>query len=161
MSATPRATAIALVATLAVLFAALASFAGGAPIPTDGYLVLFIVLFAGRVVGQIGVAVARPGWLPPMEQWNFVPYRVLLPVQLVILALMVALVLDAARLGGGASRALIVCALVYWAAMTIRYGVRMARRPTERWLGGTIPIVFHCVLAAFLFVLGASHSGWA
>jgi hypothetical protein len=31
----------------------------------------------------------------------------------------------------------------------------MARRPEQRWFGGTVPIVFHCVLAAFLFVLGS------
>jgi hypothetical protein len=34
----------------------------------------------------------------------------------------------------------------------------MARRPEQRWLGGTIPIVFHWVLAVFLFVLGASQA---
>ena len=28
------------------------------------------------------------------------------------------------------------------------------RQSGERWFGGTIPIVFHCVLAAWLFVLG-------
>jgi hypothetical protein len=49
-------------------------------------------------------------------------------------------------------------ALVYSAVMALRYCIRMARRPSARWLGGTIPIVFHCVLAAFLFVLGASHA---
>jgi hypothetical protein len=27
----------------------------------------------------------------------------------------------------------------------------MRRHPDQRWLGGTIPIVFHVVLAAFLF----------
>jgi hypothetical protein len=31
----------------------------------------------------------------------------------------------------------------------------MARRPDQRWLGGTIPIVFHIVLASWLFVLGS------
>jgi hypothetical protein len=30
----------------------------------------------------------------------------------------------------------------------------MRRRPDQRWFGGTIPIVFHWVLAAFLLVYG-------
>ena len=47
---------------------------------------------------------------------------------------------------------------VYWGAMAVRYTLRIATRPDERWLRGTIPIVFHCVLAAFVFVLGVSHA---
>jgi uncharacterized protein len=42
--------------------------------------------------------------------------------------------------------------------MAVRYAVRMARRPGERWFGGAIPIVFHCVLAAWLFVFGSFHA---
>jgi hypothetical protein len=38
--------------------------------------------------------------------------------------------------------------------MAVRYAVRMYRRPGERWFGGAIPIVFHFVLAAFLFAWG-------
>lgn len=44
------------------------------------------------------------------------------------------------------------------AAMGVPYTLRMTRRPAERWLGGAIPIVFHCVLAAFLFVLGVANA---
>jgi hypothetical protein len=123
------------------------------------YLALFTALFALRVVGQVGVAAFAPGWLPPMAEWNFVPYRLLLPAQVLILALMVALVAGLAEPGPGWARALVVSAFVYWSAMGVRYAIRMARMPEERWLGGAIPIVFHCVLAAFLFVLGVSHAG--
>ena len=35
--------------------------------------------------------------------------------------------------------------------------VRMARRPDQRWLGGTIPIVFHTVVAAFQWMFGTYH----
>ena len=41
--------------------------------------------------------------------------------------------------------------------MAARYVVRMARRSEQRWFGGTIPIVFHFVLAAYLTVFGAYH----
>ena len=43
---------------------------------------------------------------------------------------------------------------VYAGAMLVRYVVRMRRRRDQRWFGGTIPIVFHWVLAAFLLVYG-------
>jgi hypothetical protein len=42
--------------------------------------------------------------------------------------------------------------------MAVRYVVRMGRQPDQRWFGGTIPIVFHWVLASFLFVLGSFHA---
>jgi hypothetical protein len=51
-------------------------------------------------------------------------------------------------------RILIVLSLIYFASMVIRYTLRMMRRPDQRWLGGTIPIIFHCVLALFLFLCG-------
>jgi hypothetical protein len=157
MRATPLPTAIALVATLAVTGAALAAFLAGAPVPTGAYLLLFTGLFVLRVGGQVGVGLFRPAWLPPMDEWNFMPYRFLLPAQFAILALMGVLIAGAVAPGAPVAWGLVGFAFVYWAAMAVRYTVRMATRPTERWLGGTIPIVFHCVLAAFLFVLGASH----
>ena len=158
MRSTPLPTAIALVATLAVTASALAAFLTETPIPVGGYLAVFTALFALRVVGQIGVAAFRPSWLPPMDEWNLVPYFVLLPAQLVILALMGALVIGSAELGQKLALGVVAFAFVYWAAMAVRYALRMTRRPPERWLGGTIPIVFHCVLASFLFVLGASNA---
>ena len=39
--------------------------------------------------------------------------------------------------------------------MVARYAITMTLYPERRWLGtGTIPIVFHWVLAAYLYVLG-------
>jgi hypothetical protein len=43
------------------------------------------------------------------------------------------------------------------AAMIVRYIVRMIERPDQRWFGGTIPIIFHCVVAAFLWTFGEYH----
>jgi uncharacterized protein len=128
-------------------------------VAAEAYLVLFTALFLLRVVGELGVAAFRPGWLPPMDEWTFVPYHVLLPAQVLVLALMVALIAGLAEPGQETAQALVAAALVYWAAMGVRYAIRMARMPDQRWLGGAIPIVFHCVLAAFLFVYGASHAG--
>jgi hypothetical protein len=53
-----------------------------------------------------------------------------------------------------------VLATIYAGAMVVRYAVRMARRPEERWFGGTIPIVFHLVLASYVLVLGRFHASY-
>jgi hypothetical protein len=120
-------------------------------------------LFALRVVGQALVAFLHVGFLPPMSAWysGLVPYPVLLPAQLAMLGLMGKVNVDLtagagmfatprARLGRG----LRGFALIYFLAMVGRYVVTMTLQPEQRWLGGTIPIVFHWVLAAYVFVWG-------
>ena len=46
----------------------------------------------------------------------------------------------------------------YFAVMVLRYIVTMVVYPERRWLSGTIPILFHCVLAAYLFTLGRYYT---
>lgn len=41
-----------------------------------------------------------------------------------------------------------------FAAMVLRYTLRMSWYPEERWLGGTIPVIFHCVLATYVVLVG-------
>jgi len=122
---------------------------------------LFTGLFVLRVAGQVLVAIRPRRWLPPMEQWNLVPYPVLLPIQLVFIAVMLWIDMSFTSNAGIATTAnadfgnfLIAFSIVYAMSMVIRYAVRMRRRPEQRWFGGTIPIVFHIVLASYLFVLG-------
>lgn len=120
-------------------------------------------LFALRVAGQALVAFLHAGFLPPMAEWysGLVPYPVLLPVQLVMLAVMAKINADMSR-GAGTfatprprlGRGLRWFALIYFLAMVIRYVATMALHPEQRWLGETIPIVFHWVLAAYVFVWG-------
>jgi hypothetical protein len=167
---TPRPTKIVLVATLALtaaVFAYVVAHQLAAMLDADDLspvLWLLTALFAVRVAGQVLVAVRSPSWLPPMHEWNLVTYRVLLPVQLVILAIMTWI--DAsfsASSGPPVDRsealgwALIAFSAVYAGAMVVRYVVRMRRRPAARWFGGTIPIVFHVVLATYLYALGSFH----
>jgi hypothetical protein len=161
------ATKIALVATLGVTAAALLLVLGRDTISageTAVLLLLFTSLFLARVVGQIVVALRGPAWLPPMHQWHLMPYRLLLPIQILFLAVMVSIAIGlmkgwepVARTSVTLGRGLIAFSAVYATVMVVRYIVRMYRRPGERWLGGTIPIVFHFVLAAFLFTLGKYH----
>jgi hypothetical protein len=46
---------------------------------------------------------------------------------------------------------------LYFLAMVVRYVVRMSLYPEARWLGGTIPIFFHWVLASYLMAFGRFH----
>jgi hypothetical protein len=169
---TPRPTKLALVAVLAVTCAAFVAVIrqqrDGALDPEELAPVLWLLTahFAVRVVGQVLVAVRRPSWLPPMSEWNLVPYRLLLPAQLAILGVMSWI--DASfstSSGPPVDRAevfgwlLVGFSAVYAGAMVVRYVVRMRRRHASRWFGGTIPIVFHLVLATYLYALGSFHVG--
>jgi hypothetical protein len=158
----PPATVAGLLGTVAVVAGALvlhSTVDRGDPAWARAFLLLLTGLFALRVAGQVVVVVARPAWLPPMTQWNLLPYPLLLPIQILLLGGMTALALQLSDPGDDVvGRVLIGLALAYWAAMALRYAVRMRRRPEERWFGGAIPIVFHCVLAAWLFVLGSFHA---
>jgi hypothetical protein len=124
-------------------------------------LTVLLVLFVGRVVGQILAATVAPTWLPPMSRWysGLMPYRYLLPVQIAFIAVMVAMIAGVAS-GTGvlgtrnaiAGRWIIWTSYVYALAMVVR-SVRYAlARPEKR--GVLIPIIFHFVLAAFLYVYG-------
>ena len=135
--------------------------------PSDiaSILWLFTGLFVLRVVGQMLVAVSHQSWLPPMEQWNLVPYTILLPIQLVFIAVMIWIDLAFTWETGisiatypGFGRFLIIFSAVYALAMPIRYVIRMSRRPDQRWFGGTIPMVFHIVLASYLYILGGFYA---
>jgi hypothetical protein len=170
LTSTPLPTKVALVATVAAAVAAVGTFTATRSDPVEAgdaaaYLCLLSGFFLIRVAGQVLVQLRRPSWLPPTAQWNLSPYRLLLPVQLGILALMAWIDSDFARGAGFWTKSrptlgsgVLWFALVYASAMLVRYVVRMGRRPEQRWFGGTIPIVFHWVLAAYLFVFGSFHA---
>jgi hypothetical protein len=145
---TPTLTKIALVATVVVTICALAAFAieRGDPVSSRfcaSFLTLFSAFFLIRVGGQLVVVGWRPKWLPPAAKWNLMPYRLLLPAQLVILGVM-AWIATAFWVGSGLplrrehvlGDALLWFAVAYAGSMAVRYVVRMIRRPEERWFGG-------------------------
>ena len=164
----PTATNVLLATTLVVTIAAVAEFlrrtdrGGDVSAETTGaFLAVFTVLFAMRVAGQLVVRYAAPRWLPPMDRWNLMPYRLLLPIQVVLLAVMswisVSLLADEGFLAEphrGLGLFAVGFSFLYAGSMVVRYAGRMSRRPGERWFGGAIPIVFHVVLAAFVFTYG-------
>jgi hypothetical protein len=129
---------------------------------------LLTALLFLRVIGQLIVYFIAPKWLPPMAQWQsgLVPYPLLVVVQAVVLALMVSISIDFSRgegywtephprIGGAAYW----WSYLYFGAMVVRYFVRMTRRPDQRWTGGTIPIIFHSLVAMFQWIFGAYHQG--
>ena len=133
------------------------------------YLWILTALLVGRVAGQLIVAGWAPRWLPPMEQWQsgLLPYPVLVAGQAIVLTLMIWISWDFSR-GAGfwvqprptLGLAALWWSYLYFAAMVVRYIVRMTRRPDQRWLGGTIPIIFHSLVAAFQWMFGMYHASW-
>jgi hypothetical protein len=116
--------------------------------------------FLARVVGQALVAFLHVGFLPPMKEWysGLLPYPVLLPVQIAILAFQFEVSRQLWRKSGPLTkprprlgRVLKWFSLVYFLAMLARYVITMTLHPEQRWFGGAIPIAFHWVLAAYLY----------
>jgi hypothetical protein len=117
-------------------------------------LAALTALFAARVTGQALVAFLGVSWLPPMAAWysGLLSYPILLPLQVIILATQLAIDVGVwrghpkivgpyPRLGQGIER--LSCA--YALAMALRALITRTH---------PIPIVFHWVLAAYLFVVG-------
>jgi hypothetical protein len=162
---TPFATRVILVAVLAITVAVRFTWLSPEkPADVAPFLWLFTFLFVLRVLGQVLVAIRPQQWLPPMEQWNFIPYPILLPIQIVFIAIMTWINMSFSLSEGisiasspGLGTFLIASSVVYVLTMLIRYVIRMHRSPDQRWFGGTIPIVFHVVLASYLYALGSFY----
>jgi hypothetical protein len=142
--------------------------AGPRPAPFGRTLVLSVLtlLFAMRLAGQALVGVFDITFLPPFAHWysGLMPYPLLLPVQLAMLALMVKIVVDVNRgrgffaaLGPRVGTALRWFAFAYAFAMIARYAISMNLHPQRRWFGETIPIWFHLVLAGYIYTLGRHY----
>ena len=141
---------------------------GQAPPQTyAAWLWLLLALFCLRVTGQMLVAFFGVSWLPPMEEWysGLIPYPWLLMSQFFIILVYGKVCTDFTRgegffvvprptLGSG----LLTFGSVYFGVMVIRYVIRMSLYPHERWLGGSVPIIFHWVLASFLLLVGGQES---
>jgi len=127
-----------------------------------------LALFAGRVAGQLAVALDAAPFLPPMDEWQsgLLPYPLLLAAQFVLIAGLGSVCVQFSRGSGYVVRPhkwlatpLWVAGWIYAASMAARYAVWMAIRPEERWTGDLIPVVFHIVLASFLLVVAGYHRG--
>ena len=123
---------------------------------------LCTALFLLRCEGQVLVGIYAPPQLPPWHAWysGLLPYPWLLLSQFLLLMLMAVVNVDQAR-GSGRFHVtsftvrhwLSRFAMTYTFAMVVRYAWRMILVPEARWFGGTIPIWFHFVLAAWVGLL--------
>ena len=118
-----------------------------------------------RVVGQVLVAFFEVGFLPPMQAWysGLMPYRYLLPSQILLMALMAKICVDFTRRRGffyEPKRPLGTPVLVFGylsLAALIAGAVLLWGRPFRFLWDRPIPIVFHWVLATYLLIVGHSH----
>jgi hypothetical protein len=131
--AAPRVTEAVLLTTLVLAASAVATFRIRSvstevdPRLAGTFLWFFLALFSLRVLGQIVVVLRAPRWLPPMEQWNLTPYRLLLPTQILFLAVMGWIATDLTRGAGFLARpnsvlgfSLVGVSYVYVGAMVLR-----------------------------------------
>lgn len=130
------------------------------------WLWLALGAFCLRVLGQLLVAMFSVGFLPPMEEWysGLMPYPQLLVAQLIIIAAFGAICVQFSRGEGWFVRprarlgeSLFVFGTLYLGVMVVRYVLRMGLYPPERWIGGSIPIFFHWILASFILLVGMYH----
>lgn len=131
------------------------------------YRILDIIslLFLARVVGQLGVFLNIFPFLPPMDEWQsgLLLYPLLLTSQVAILGIMVLLRRTLPRLrrklGSHARKVVIavrVFATIYALIMILRFVFFIASWVRGvHFLGGWIPIVFHWLLAGYLFTLAS------
>ena len=129
---------------------------------------LLSAVFAARVFGQLLVAVFGVEFLPPMDAWysGLIAYPVLLTIQLGIVALQLEISRELWVGTGAASvarpalgRALAWGSLVYFLVMAGRFLLTRVILPEAGQFGDTIPIVFHWVLAAYLWILSRHLRG--
>ena len=131
--AAPRVTEAVLLTTLVLAASAVATFRIRSvstevdPRLAGTFLWFSLALFSLRVLGQIVVVLRAPRWLPPMEQWNLTPYRLLLPTQILFLAVMGWIARDLTRGAGFLARpnsvlgfSLVGVSYVYVGAMVLR-----------------------------------------
>ena len=61
-----------------------------------------LAVFVARVLGQFEVLLHAPPWLPPFEAWSsgLIPYSILLPVQVLLVAWMAVIASDHPRSAG-------------------------------------------------------------
>jgi len=119
-------------------------------------------LFMLRVIGQLVVLLYSPSWLPPMKEWysGLIPYPVLLIIQTGLIIFMTKVSWDNTINAGylfvtkpKTKKILLIISAVYFSIMIVRYILQIALVPENRWLTGAIPIIFHWILAAYIFLL--------
>jgi hypothetical protein len=129
-----------------------------------------LAVFVLRVLGQFEVLLAAPAWLPSFEAWSsgIIPYSMLLPIQVLLIAWMAVIASDQSRgnnlpWDGDPRRrtALRRFAALYAATMLLRLLITWATAPHTVWDRGLIPILAHWDLALFIFLVASKPMRYA
>lgn len=129
-------------------------------------LAALAALFALRVIAQATQHWHAVPFLPPFDafQGSALPYELLLPAQIAILAVMARLAwqvrADRLRRRTDVGRALATAGWIYGSVMLLRLCIGFAAPAAPGWFKTWIPGVFHLVLAAFVLALAAYHRQW-
>jgi hypothetical protein len=121
------------------------------------------LLFALRVAAQALQRWAPVDWLPPFRdfQGSGIPYWLLLALQVLIFAMMLAVTFDVEggqrRRNPRASTMLRWIGGLYMAGSLGRIAVGLALPGAPAWFTTWIPAIFHVVLATFVLTLAAYH----
>jgi hypothetical protein len=126
-------------------------------------------LFVVRVIGQFEVVLRSPSWLPPFRAWEsgLIPYSVLLPIQIVVIAWIAIVAADHWR-GSGyfwvtlrkTRRRLKIIAGIYFAVMLIRLVITAAIPPYTLLERGLIPVIAHWDIAAFVYLTACTPQNY-
>ncbi|CAN5424632.1 hypothetical protein BH10CYA1_BH10CYA1_03000 [soil metagenome] len=128
-------------------------------------LSFLLVLFCLRVSGQLLVALYQVPFLPPMQEWQsgLLPYPVLVTCQFLIIALFAKVCCDFYNQHGffyepktALAAPLINFGKAYFVLNSARFLIWTVVL-NHVGLTGTIPIIFHFVLASFLILVAAHH----
>lgn len=121
-----------------------------------------LAVFVLRVLGQLEVLLLAPSLLPPFGAWEsgLVPYVLLLPLQILLIAALTVMAVDHGRGGGffwvsgdSTRLRLRLCAAIYAAVMAVRLAVTALLPPHTLLARGLIPICAHWDLALFMVLL--------
>ena len=114
------------------------------------------ILFLLRVIGHLLVVLYQVSFLPPHKYWlsGLMPYKYLFPSQILILLIMAKILFDFTKGGGASTKPRKIFAtgtyyfsILYFLSMIVRFII----------FGISIPVVFHWVLALFLFTFSYYH----
>ena len=131
--------------------------------PYSNILLVLLLCFCFRVAVQGIQYFFSIGFLPSFSLWHSgtLSYPVLVLFQLIIIIFFawISYQVSSDKLTPSniVGKRLIVLASIYGFVMIVRYIIKMSLYPTERWFGGSLPILFHIVLASFLLTLGIFH----
>jgi hypothetical protein len=124
-------------------------------------LFVLLLLFVGRVAAQLWQYFWPTDALPPFSQWQSgaLPYAVLVPAQLAIIAGSLWVILAIARGKLGRQRrtgtTLIVLGAVYFGFMVFRLVAGLTFLKDSPFFAAPLPTAFHYVLASMLIIVGA------